>query len=298
MKSRAVPAGLDRGPFAAATALPMATRDDLLGPAYRRLLRGVYQAADLPVTHAATIRAARQVVGSDAVLVGPSAAWALGCEFADADEPAHIGVPHGWVGGQALLARHRMRVAETEVVRTRFGPATSAIRTALDLARGIGTGDLPYWRRVAWVDALLRTTGTPSQAARGGLVAGRGLHGIGTARRVLLDARDGVDSPRETQLRLLVLGRGFPEPVVQCPVADRRGEVFARLDLGWPQWRTGLEYDGAVHREYAQHSRDLARHNRIREAGWFVVQVDSRALSRPEAFIRQLAGRILVPDRA
>jgi very-short-patch-repair endonuclease len=48
----------------------------------------------------------------------------------------------------------------------------------------------------------------------------------------------------------------------------------ARLDLGWREAMIGVEYDGAYHREDQQHSRDLARHNRLRALGWTVYQVD------------------------
>jgi very-short-patch-repair endonuclease len=67
----------------------------------------------------------------------------------------------------------------------------------------------------------------------------------------------------------------------------------ARLDLGWPEHRVGLEYDGAVHRERRQHSRDLDRHNAIRTAGWTVLQVDQRILDRAGDLLARLA--LLVP---
>jgi hypothetical protein len=178
------------------------------------------------------------------------------------------------------------------VVDTPLGPATSTARTALDLARGIGTTGLPFHRQVAWVDALLRATGLPAATARRTITRGVGLHGIHAATQVLRAARDGVDSPKETELRLLIVARGFPEPRVQCPVSDTAGTIFASLDLGWEEWRSGLEYDGAVHREAEQHSRDLARHNRIRGAGWTVLQVDVWGLLRPGPFIRELARHV------
>lgn len=74
MRRGELPAELRDGPFSAATGLRYVGRDTLSGPAVRPLMRGAYQAADLPVTHGALIQAARIVAGGDAVLIGPSAA--------------------------------------------------------------------------------------------------------------------------------------------------------------------------------------------------------------------------------
>jgi hypothetical protein len=114
------------------------------------------------------------------------------------------------------------------------------------------------------------------------------MPGLPTARDVIARARDGVDSVKETELRLLVVREGFVEPVVQTPVTDPSGRIVASLDLGWPEFRLGLEHDGAVHREYRQPSKDLQRHNMIRSLGWIVVQVDARALADPSRWLAQL----------
>jgi very-short-patch-repair endonuclease len=66
------------------------------------------------------------------------------------------------------------------------------------------------------------------------------------------------------------------------------GRFVARLELAWPE-RVGLEYDGAQHREFHRQSRDLARHNGVRSAGWRVYQVDAPALNRLDHLIRSLA---------
>lgn len=91
---------------------------------------------------------------------------------------------------------------------------------------------------MAWVDALVRASPLTSAESRRAGVAAVGLPGIGRARRELRAVRDGVDRPKETELRLLVVRLGFPEPQVQCPV---RG-------LGWrviqiDQW--GLTHPGS-----------------------------------------------------
>jgi hypothetical protein len=294
-REKSVPPELAGGPFRAADAAGLIGRSALAGPSYRRLLRGVYQAADLTVDHGTMISAVREG-GAQGVLCGPSAAWALGCRLADPGEPVHLATgDHGCGRDTSGLSRLRTTLDAAEVVPTPWGPATSPARTAVDLARGVGTSALPFPRIVAWVDALVRATPLTSGQARRAGVAAVGLHGIDRARHVLRAVRDGVDSPKETELRLLVIRLGFPEPQVQCPVTEADGLVVASLDLGWRRRRTGLEYDGAVHREALQHSKDLTRLNGIRSLEWHVIQVDNRGLRYPGAWIRQLSR--LVPRR-
>ncbi len=270
-------------------------RGTLVGPSYRRLLHSVYQAADLTVDHGTMISAVREA-GAGEVLCGPSAAWALGCRLADPDGPVHLSTGRGGTGRDAaVIARHRADLTPAEIVETPWGLSTSPARTAVDLARGIGTGHAGYVGGVVWVDGLLRATALPAAQARGALISAVGLRGLTRARAVIRAARDGVDSPRETQLRLMVVRFGFPEPQVQCPVPDGRGHPVAHLDLGWGLRRVGLEYDGAVHRERDQHSGDLRRLNEVRSLGWHVLQIDNWAFSRPGAWLRQLD--TLVPRR-
>lgn len=291
-----VPARLARGAFTTATGVAHASRGALAGPGYRAVLRGVHVAAALPLDHGVLLDAVR-LLHPDGPLVGPSAAWALGCQVAGPSEPVHLATgSRGGSRGQEHLVRHRIEIPPGQLTPTRWGPATCPARTALDLARGVGTSDLGFTSRVAWVDALVRRTSLTTFEARDLAGATTGLPGLVVGRRVIRAARDGVDSPRETALRLLVLRHGFPEPVTQCPVVDHDGSVVARLDLGWPDHMAGLEYDGAVHDEPRQRRLDRARHNRIRALDWRVLQVDKAGLARPGAFLEQLAS--LVPRRS
>lgn len=290
MSIEGVPAPLLLRPFTTATALAHLTRHELEASSdYRRVGHGAWMVADEDLSHGRRIQGALARNRPGLVLVGPSAAWAHGCLLAEPDSPVHV-VGKGREGID--LVRHRTPLRPGDVVRTPLGLATSPRRTAVDLARGVGTGHLDHLGRVVRVDALLRATGLRAADARGALIGASGLHGLATARRVLGDARDGVDSPKETELRLLITGAGFPEPRTQCPV-HWNGRVVAHLDLGWQEYRAGAEYDGAVHRERRQHSLDLDRHNGIRVAAWRVLQVDQRLLDRQETLLARLA--LLVP---
>jgi hypothetical protein len=181
-----------------------------------------------------------------------------------------------------------------DVVATPLGPATSPSRTALDLARGVGTGRLGHGERVALLDSFLYAVRLPVMQARARAAAESGLWGLSVGRRVLAVARDGVQSPKESELRLLLRDLRWPEPVVQCPVVSVAGNVVAHLDLGWPELRVGVEYDGAAHRDARRHAEDMERHNDIRRAGWLVLQVGGRLLARPERLSSQVADLVVL----
>lgn len=285
-------------PFATRDALGLVTPDVLRGPRYRRLMRGAYQPAGTGTAHGRLVQAFRARHGDDLVLLGRSAAWAHGACSASATDPVCV----------AMATAHQLRTtAEVhplvatlrpdDVVRTPLGAATSRARTAYDLARGTGAPGRGLVDRVADVDALLRATGLTAEAARLGAVSWPGLRGARAAREALDLCRDGVDSPPETRLRLLLRAGGLPEPVTQCPVLAADGRTVARLDLGWPALRAGCEYDGQVHGTPEQVRVDLRRHNGIREADWVVLQVDRHQMRRPEEVVAQ-ARRLVAARQA
>ena len=69
------------------------------------------------------------------------------------------------------------------------------------------------------------------------------------ARRAACLVRDGVDSPMETRLRLLLVLAGLPEPTVNVIVRGREGEWLRRFDLCYTVLRLVVEYDGRQHAE-------------------------------------------------
>lgn len=288
MRARAgVPEPLRRGVFTCAEARRHVGVDALRGPAYTRLVRGVYT-AEIEITHDLRIAAARKALGDAPILVGPSAAWALGAHLAGRDAPVHVAVTTG-VRRQAMLVPHRVAVPPEDVRVTPHGLATAPARTGLDLARGVGSDRWSRDWRVAAVDAVLHATDLRRDDLRAVTRTTVGLHGIDEARCVIRLTRDGAESVRETLLRLLIVNNGFVEPELQVRVVDDDGVFVARLDMGWRGSRAGAEYDGALHREDDRHAADLNRHNGLRAIGWRVLQVDKRGLERPRQFLRQLA---------
>lgn len=275
-----IPPGLARGPFTRGSAVGLATPDDLRGPSYQRLLRGVY-APSGPVTHRERILAARQILPAGAVLAGASALWAHGVHLADPEAPAEFVLPPGTkVRNREHVRVRRDLLAPGEVVNLDLGPTTTPARTVFDLARA----GVPY-DVVPLIDALVAATSVRREQIEAVAAAHPGARWL---RRIppaldLVDA--GAESVRESQLRLLIVEAGLPRPTTRFTILTPKNEFVARVDLAWPRYRVVVEYDGAYHDEKNQIVRDRARLNAIRQAGWTVLVVDAAQFARPDAML-------------
>ncbi len=92
--------------------------------------------------------------------------------------------------------------------------------------------------------------------------------------RTAIDMMDaGSQSPKETWLRLLLIGAGFPRPTTQIALYEF-GAPVAHLDMGWRQIRVSVEYDGDQHRtDRATYVKDMRRAELIDRLGWLNVRV-------------------------
>src|SRR5699024_5824545 len=84
------------------------------------------------------------------------------------------------------------------------------------------------------------------------------------------------ESRWETLTRLFLQDRGFDCFVTQYRVPGLR----YRLELGAVEYRVADEYDGKHHLTPGQHAEDLTRWNRLRTAGWILINVTARMLNR------------------
>jgi len=103
--------------------------------------------------------------------------------------------------------------------------------------------------------------------------------------RVLRDAlelvRAGVDSPRESELRLVLRDAGLPEPVIGHRVATSMG--MREPDLAYPDRRIAFEYEGEHHRsDRRQWRADFARVRAFQTEGWTVIRVNDDDLRDEE----------------
>lgn len=134
-------------------------------------------------------------------------------------------------------------------------------------------------------------------ATRAGLAAALSAaagRGVPLARRALALAREGVESPMETRLRLLLAGAGLP--VAECGFELLRpgGARVGWFDLAWPGHRVIAEYDGDQHRTSTlQYERDIRRFDEAADLGWRVVRVRRRGiLNDPADTVRRVASAL------
>ena len=115
--------------------------------------------------------------------------------------------------------------------------------------------------------------------------------GVRTARRALALTRRGVESPKETELRLLALSAGLPEPTCGYLLMSPRGREIGWFDLAWPEWHVIAEYDGDQHRQSTrQYDRDISRFDAAADADWRVIRVRSFGLeARRDETVARLA---------
>lgn len=104
--------------------------------------------------------------------------------------------------------------------------------------------------------------------------------------------RQTVDSPAETDLRLWTIAMGLPEPAVHPAIYCALSKRFVEPDLGYPDDKLALEYEGDHHRSSKQQwARDIERDEALRSENWTVLKVTSRTnYQRLEATIRHHLG--------
>lgn len=70
---------------------------------------------------------------------------------------------------------------------------------------------------------------------------------------------------------------GLPEPQlqVQCWDPEYSAHFPATADLGYPQWRIAIHYEGRRHRSEEQLHRDIRREQAFVRQGWTNLRFDA-----------------------
>ncbi|MCU1526983.1 MAG: hypothetical protein JWP75_746 [Frondihabitans sp.] len=109
-------------------------------------------------------------------------------------------------------------------------------------------------------------------------------------REALDLVRPDVWSPKETELRLLLVRAGVPEPPgLNASIADAAGNVIGHGDLVWPERRLVVEYEGDHHRtDRWQWRSDVAKYERYSDEGWRVVRATDDDLVTPGILVARI----------
>ena len=163
---------------------------------------------------------------------------------------------------------HQQSLEPDEIVAGVWVRCTSPLRTWFDLARILSLDDL-----VIAGDFLLRRKNplTTVDALDAFLAGKRGKPGYRRAMRARALMRANTDSPKETELRLLLTRHGLPEPGINVPIFDETGVWIQDPDLSYEREKVAIQYDGAHHADPAQRRSDIFRDENARDGGWRVV---------------------------
>ena len=247
-----------------------------------RPFRGV-RSAEIPATFAAVVACGSRRLKPGHRFVGVTAARLWGLPHPRPwrqGELLEVVVPTGATPPASRGIRGR-RLAAERAHTWSIGPVAvvDPVAAVLSCADGL---TLP--QAVVLLDALLtdadnypdllrgRPVATPDELAER-IRSWPRLPGRDLILEALSRARAGVESPKETETRLLIVDAGLPEPVVQHEVREGR-RLVARIDLAYPQWKIAIEYEGDGHRtDAAQWRRDIQRQRELEERGWIVIRI-------------------------
>jgi hypothetical protein len=268
----------------------------------REVVRNVFvdaRAPDDPVTWLAALGLA---VPPGAVVARRSAAWVHGIDVHPAAAPgqprlveciAPLGRPlRRRPGVRCRAARLDGDVDDLGDVR-----CTTPLRTAVDLLC-----QPPRHLALAAVDAMAHAGFFTVAELTGRLERSELRPGLRQARRLAALCEPASESLAESWTRLRIIDAGLPRPQVQIPLGPPGHEEY-RIDLGYPEQRIGIEFDGMeFHSSAADRRRDEHRRIRIRDVyGWNLLVVGRREIlgrtSHFELALGQLLGQEPRPRR-
>ncbi|WP_301121942.1 hypothetical protein [Mycolicibacterium fortuitum] len=238
---------------------------------YEAVFRNVYVPRGTVLTPADKAVAAWLWSGRQATVMGLSAAAVHGSLWIDAKHPAELNQPSR--SQPPGIRIHSDTLADDEICMVRGVRTTTPRRTAFDLGRRRG-----LTAAVIHVDALIQATRLKIPEVTPLVDRHRGARGIVQLRQVLDLADEGAESPQETRLRLLYTDAGMRPSHTQIEVFDH-GQQVGRIDMGWPEWKVGVQYDGIQHwTDPRQRTRDIDQTVEYQDLGWRIVRVGADLL--------------------
>ncbi|KUI19516.1 endonuclease domain-containing protein [Mycobacterium sp. GA-2829] len=238
-----------------------------LASRHQMIYRNVYVPNGHELTAATRAESAWLWARRDATVAGLSAAALQGAKWIDPALPAELirSVPCATDG----IVIHRDTLEEDEARILSGIRLTTPARTGFDIGRRA-----TLTKAVMRLDALANATDLKPAKISALVDRHRGVRGLETLRKAVTLMDGGAESPQETRTRLLLIAAGFPRPKTQIIVCDEFGSFIARIDMGWLEWKVGVEYDGPQHwASPADHARDVERIAELEAQGWVIVRV-------------------------
>lgn len=118
-----------------------------------------------------------------------------------------------------------------------------------------------------------------------------GRRGIRRLREAIELMRPKSWSPKESELRLLIVRSGLREPdALNEKVYAADGSAIGRPDMQYKDARVYVEYEGDHHRTNKETFRlDIVKRERLADEGWRGIRVTELDLSEPASLLRRLS---------
>jgi very-short-patch-repair endonuclease len=272
-------------PFTRADAIAAGLDMRLLrGSRFRRLFRGVYIDATVPLTPKIRALGALSLHPTTAFASHQTGAALRQLPIQECDR-VHVSVLAQEERVQRPGIACHIGCSEATIERVRGVRVSAPLDLFIELAGVLSLLDL-----VVVGDAMVRIGMFSPRELRTFCASTKRWHAR-RARRGAMYVRDGVDSPMETRLRMLLVLAGLPEPVTNFKIRDEHGHVLRRLDLSYPAARVIVEYNGRQHDDdFARWSSDIERREEFDDDGWRLIVVLSPGIYRePEQTILRVA---------
>jgi hypothetical protein len=266
-------------PFRRADALATGlTRRQLQSTRFSSLFKGVHLPTDVSQTLGVRCRAALLAVPEGTVLSHYTAAQLYRLPVPD-ETLIHVSTTAVIEPRIRGVIAHRVRPAAA--LREIDGMSvTSPARTFVDMA-----GRLDLSGLVALGDAILHRKLADVAELQSEIALGHGQRGVRLARAALPYLESGAESPHESNTRMLAVTSGLPRPKVQVLVRDAAGGWLVPLDIGFVEYRVGIDCEGDQHRvDERQWARDIRRGELLAAEGWLhlrITSVDTRQRKGP-----------------
>ena len=242
-----------------------------------RIGRGIYLSSAVESDLATRCRAWRLALPDDAAFGLGTAARLYGTPVPE-PPTVHVVVPsRRQLPRRAGLTVHERLLTGEDVVVVGGLPLTSGPQTFLD---AVG-------------DALLHAEQMDAGSLARRLERADRVRGVVRARECArrLDGR--AASRPESLVRYWLGTSDLPDPQVQVPVHDRWGREVAHADLGYPDWKVALEYEGRQHADPDQFGRDVDRYSLMAADGWLVLRFAGRHLGSPVVVVERTRGALV-----
>lgn len=236
-------------------------------------------------------------VGVDQFFSHTTAAVLWGAPVPLRDPDIHVGVfGNGSLPGGRGVRGHRFSRTSADVVSLDGLRVTSAASTWATLG-ALSTIDLvvlgDHLCRVWRPGVGRRDVGRAPLATVGELEAALvrcRRRGAPRLRAALSLIRTDSWSPRESRLRCLIVGAGLPEPELNVDLWNENGLFLGCVDLVYREEKIAIEYQSRMHSE--TYAADIERIERLRAAGWIVLQVTAELMATPHLLVARVRGAL------